>query len=79
MAVAAARARLSGYLIGAELAAARPYWLGQDVVIAGAPALAQSYAMALATQGVTVRTSDTDPLTRLGLMRARSTLKESAS
>jgi len=74
-----ARARLSGYLIGAELAAARPYWLGQDVVIAGAPALAQSYAMALATQGVTVRTSDADPLTRLGLMRARSTLKESAS
>ena len=49
------------------------------MVIAGAPALVHSYAMALATQGVTARTSDADPLTRLGLMRARSTLKESAS
>jgi hypothetical protein len=39
------RARLSGYLIGAELAAARPYWLGQDVVVAGAPALTEVYAM----------------------------------
>jgi 2-dehydro-3-deoxygalactonokinase len=27
----AARARLSGLLIGMELAAARPYWLGQPV------------------------------------------------
>ena len=74
-----AGAAFGGYLIGAELSAARPYWLGQDVVIAGAPALVHSYAMALATQGVTARTSDADPLTRLGLMRARSTLKESAS
>jgi hypothetical protein len=35
-----ARARLSGLLIGAELAGARPFWLGQDVAVAGAPALA---------------------------------------
>ncbi|HVL21943.1 MAG TPA: 2-dehydro-3-deoxygalactonokinase, partial [Amaricoccus sp.] len=28
-----ARARLSGMLIGAELAGARPYWLGRDVVL----------------------------------------------
>jgi 2-dehydro-3-deoxygalactonokinase len=41
-----------GYLIGAELAAARPYWLGQEVVVAGAPALPEVYAKALATQGV---------------------------
>ena len=31
-----ARARLSGLLIGAELAAARPYWLGRDLVLIGA-------------------------------------------
>ncbi len=73
------RARLSGYLIGAELAASRPYWLGQDVVIAGAPALTKAYAAALATQGVTARASDADPLTRLGLMRARSAMTENAS
>ncbi|MEO1000289.1 MAG: 2-dehydro-3-deoxygalactonokinase, partial [Pseudomonadota bacterium] len=32
---AAARARLSGLLIGAELTAVRPYWLGRRVVVAG--------------------------------------------
>lgn len=48
---AAARSRLSGYLIGAELAAARPYWLGQRVVIIGAPGLSDAYAAALAAQG----------------------------
>ena len=37
------RARLSGLLIGAELAAARAYWLGRDVVLIGAPALADAY------------------------------------
>jgi 2-dehydro-3-deoxygalactonokinase len=36
------RARLSGALIGAELAAAKPYWLGQEVVVAGAPAWRRS-------------------------------------
>lgn len=70
------RARLSGYLIGAELAASRPYWLGQDIVVAGASALAAAYAAALKAQGVTVRTADADPLTRLGLMRARAAMKE---
>jgi 2-dehydro-3-deoxygalactonokinase len=72
------RARLSGILIGAELAAARPYWLGQEVVVAGAPASAES-TPALATQGVTARTSDADPLTRLGLMRARAAMRETVS
>jgi 2-dehydro-3-deoxygalactonokinase len=73
------RARLSGYLIGAEIAAARSYWLGQDVVVAGAPALCEVYAMALSTQGVAVRTSEAAPLTRLGLMRARAALREDAT
>jgi 2-dehydro-3-deoxygalactonokinase len=73
------RARLSGYLIGAELAASRPYWLGQDVVVAGTPGLAETYAIALATQGVVARTSDADPLTRLGLIRARIAMAEHAT
>ncbi|MFC3088179.1 2-dehydro-3-deoxygalactonokinase [Tabrizicola soli] len=47
-----ARARLSGLLIGAELAAARPYWLGQRVTLIGSAALAAAYARALAVQGV---------------------------
>jgi 2-dehydro-3-deoxygalactonokinase len=40
---------------------------------------AEVYAMALATQGVTARTSDADPLTRLGLMRARAAMTEHAT
>ncbi len=66
------RARLSGSLIGAELAAARPYWLGQDVVVAGAPDLAGLYAQALRGQGATARIEPADPLTLAGLARIRS-------
>jgi 2-dehydro-3-deoxygalactonokinase len=48
----AARARLSGLLIGTELAAARPYWLGQRVTLIGAEKLSAAYARALAARGV---------------------------
>ena len=50
----AARARLSGLLIGTELAAARPYWLGQRVTLIGAEKLSAAYARALAAQGVRI-------------------------
>ncbi len=46
----AARARLSGLLIGIELAAAKPYWLGQPVALIGAKALSHHYARALKSQ-----------------------------
>ncbi|MCZ8150887.1 MAG: 2-dehydro-3-deoxygalactonokinase [Rhodobacteraceae bacterium] len=52
---AAARARLSGLLIGMELAAARPYWLGQAVVIVGSEGISTSYARALKGLGVEAR------------------------
>ena len=48
----AAKARLSGLLIGIELAAARPYWLGQRVTLIGAEKLSALYARALAAQGL---------------------------
>jgi len=35
------RSRLSGLLIGAELAATRPYWLGQNVALIGADAVSK--------------------------------------
>jgi 2-dehydro-3-deoxygalactonokinase len=58
---AAARARLSGLLIGMELAGARPYWLGQRVTLIGAEKLSAAYARALAAQGVAAgRLSVTD-------------------
>ncbi len=64
---AQARARLSGLLIGIELAAAKPYWLGQDVKLICTAALAASYARALATQGVSAPSLDATTCTLAGL------------
>jgi 2-dehydro-3-deoxygalactonokinase len=63
----AAKSRLSGLLIGIELAAARPYWLGQEVSIIGAEGLAKSYARALQAQGVTARLLPATACTLAGL------------
>jgi 2-dehydro-3-deoxygalactonokinase len=63
----AAKSRLSGLLIGIELAAARPYWLGQQISIIGAEGLARSYARALQTQGVTARLLPATACTLAGL------------
>ncbi len=67
----AARARLSGLLIGAELAAARPYWLGQEVVILGEGGMAEAYRGALASLGATVRCVPVEGATLAGLIAAR--------
>ncbi len=64
---AAARSRLSGLLIGAELAAAKPYWLGQPVTLIGSPALSAAYARALAAQGVAAKRLDVASCTLAGL------------
>ena len=69
---AAARARLSGLLIGIELAAAKPYWLGQNVILVGAQSLSDTYARALALQGVTSRQLPVAACTVAGLARAQS-------
>ncbi|MGA0541398.1 2-dehydro-3-deoxygalactonokinase [Neotabrizicola sp. VNH66] len=62
-----ARARLSGLLIGMELAAARPYWLGQAVALVGSSRLCAAYARALAAQGVTARLMGDTACTLAGL------------
>jgi 2-dehydro-3-deoxygalactonokinase len=67
----AARARLSGLLIGIELAATRPYWLGQAVTIIGAERLATTYARALKAQGVTARLLPATECTLAGLASLR--------
>ncbi|MEM9580508.1 MAG: 2-dehydro-3-deoxygalactonokinase, partial [Pseudomonadota bacterium] len=64
------RARLSGALIGAELAAAKPYWLGQRVAIVGSDAVSALYGRALAAQGVTSERCDAGAITRAGLISA---------
>lgn len=71
LAAGTARARLSGALIGLELAGARPYWLGQNVAIVGAPKLSAIYAAALGAQGVPATVADGAAMTRAGLAAAR--------
>jgi len=70
-----ARARLSGLLIGAELAAMRPYWLGQAVALVGALDLVARYGDALQLQGVTTDVADGDAMTLEGLIAAKSALE----
>ncbi|OZA17787.1 MAG: 2-keto-3-deoxy-galactonokinase [Rhodobacterales bacterium 17-64-5] len=67
MTSAQARARLSGLLIGIELAGARPYWLGQEVKLIGADNLAASYARALDTQGLKTDRLDATACTLAGM------------
>jgi 2-dehydro-3-deoxygalactonokinase len=66
-----ARARLSGLLIGIDLAATRVYWLGQPVLIVGAEGLALRYARALAAQGARPRVLPAAGATLAGLALAR--------
>lgn len=74
---ATARARLSGLLIGIELAAARPYWLGQRVTLVGAEKLSALYARALSAQGVTADHLSATACTLAGLA-ALAPLSEAA-
>lgn len=75
---AVARARLSGLLIGAELAAARPYWLGQNIAVIGAAPQAELYVQALKTQGVPATVADAARMTLAGLTAAYRQLKGTA-
>lgn len=73
-----ARARLSGLLIGAELAATRAYWLGQQIAIIGAEGLSGVYAMALQHQGAFVETTNSTQSTLAGLSQARKLTRQIA-
>ncbi len=70
-----ATARASGLLVGAELAHARPYWLGLPVAIVAAPALSARYAAALRGQGVEPILARDTPCTLAGLAAARALLR----
>ena len=63
----AANARLSGLLIGAELAGSRPWWLGREVAIIGSDRTVAAYAAALGQQGLNPQTADGSAMTRAGL------------
>ncbi len=64
------QAKLSGLLIGAELAAARPYWLGQEIVIIGENDLSAAYKTALEPLGMPVQTAPAESMTLAGLSAA---------
>lgn len=64
------RAELSGLLLGSELAATRPYWLGQQVAVIGADTLARHYHKALELQGVPATLAKADAMTLAGLTAA---------
>jgi len=70
----AAKARLSGLLIGMELAATGGLWTGRPVVLVGDPQLSALYAAALRRQGVEVQEADAETLTLEGLKAARRAL-----
>ncbi len=72
---ATARARLSGLLIGAELAAARPYWLGQQIAVIGDGRLAGLYVKALGTLAAPATQADGERVTLAGLQAAYRLLK----
>ena len=71
-----ATARLSGLLIGAELAAARAYWLGQRIVLVGEDRQVSHYARALASLGAVAETADATQATLAGLAAAHARLQE---
>ena len=76
---ARAASRLSGLLIGLELAGARPYWLGQPIILAGASDLSRAYESALSAQGAAVERLDAEAVTLAGLVAARADMKETAT
>lgn len=71
------RARLSGLLIGVELAAARPYWLGQRIALIGADAISAPYVTGLAAQGAKAERADATDMTLSGIIAARHILEPS--
>ncbi|MFY0311247.1 2-dehydro-3-deoxygalactonokinase [Leisingera sp. D0M16] len=72
MPAATARARLWGLLLGAELAAARPYWLGQNLALIAEPPLQALYGAALEAQALPVSLADPARMALEGLTRARN-------
>ena len=66
--------RLSGLLVGAELAATRAWWLGRPVALVGAERLTAIYAAALGAQGVPIAKHDATATTLRGLLAARQAM-----
>ena len=66
--------RLSGLLIGMELVASRPYWLGQNVAVIGDTKIANAYFEALKGQGIHLMMANAERMTLEGLKSAYNNL-----
>lgn len=76
---AAARSRLSGLLVGAELAATRNHWADRPVHLVGTDSLAGAYAAGIEVGGGSVIRHDAEALTLTGLAKAREMIREVAA
>ncbi|MGR3290588.1 MAG: 2-dehydro-3-deoxygalactonokinase [Paracoccaceae bacterium] len=74
-----ARSRLSGMLIGLELAASRPYWLGRNVALGQSGQPGQAYRLALQAQGMMLQFFDAEEVTLDGLAALHSKLSKSGN
>ncbi|KEO56254.1 2-dehydro-3-deoxygalactonokinase [Thioclava pacifica] len=75
LSIGKASARASGAVLGAELAAARPWWLGQRVLALSspsAPGWSEICARALQAQGAQVTLGDGEAALIAGLAKARA-------
>ena len=63
------KSKLSGYLVGAELAGAKNYWLGQKIVIIGNDDLSILYKKALEKLGLDATIENTKEVTLNGLRK----------
>jgi 2-dehydro-3-deoxygalactonokinase len=75
----AARSRLSGLVIGMELAATRPWWLGRRVALVAGGSLAAAYAAALAHVGAPAAIHDPGDLILAGLGAAYAASRSSTN
>ena len=64
------KSKLSGYLIGSELAGAKSYWLGQNIVMIGNDNLCVLYEKALKKLGLDATIENTQNVTLNGLKQA---------
>jgi len=67
---------ITGHLLGAELAASRPYWLGQQVALITPDGDASDYAIALQSQAVPVDVMRSDEALTGGLKALANSLKQ---
>ncbi|MCV6548629.1 MAG: 2-dehydro-3-deoxygalactonokinase [Cohaesibacter sp.] len=70
------KSRLSGLLIGAELAATKAHWSQYPVMLIGAQTLSKLYQDALHQQGCQAQCLDGTNMTVKGLIRAHTVMKE---